>query len=227
LDVIIFWTDYFCEIMAEVAEKPGIPRKLIGVLPVMERFYTIQGEGRNTGEACFFIRLGGCDVGCHWCDVKESWDAEAHPMVSIEELLKEVTASGAPAVVVTGGEPCMYDLAELTAVFKARNIRTYIETSGSWKITGDWDWICVSPKKFKKPLESALLKAHELKVVLFNRHDLKWAEENAALVSSQCMLYLQPEWSKRELITPLIVEYVKSHPAWKISLQTHKYIDIP
>jgi 7-carboxy-7-deazaguanine synthase len=171
--------------------------------------------------------LGGCDVGCHWCDVKESWDSEAHPKLSVIDIINEVLETPARSVVITGGEPCMYDLAELTQGFKKKGISTYIETSGSYEITGDWDWICVSPKKFSAPLPSALKKAHELKVVVFNKHDFKWAEENAALVNDDCRLYLQPEWSKKEQMTPLIVEYVKQNPSWRISLQTHKYIDIP
>lgn len=213
--------------MPEIVEKKGIPKRMIGVLPVMETFYTIQGEGANTGVACYFIRLGGCDVGCHWCDVKESWDAGKHPETNITEILEKVLGSNARAVVITGGEPCMYDLTEITALFKASGIQTFLETSGSYEITGSWDWICVSPKKFSAPLQKSLAKADELKVVIFNKPDFQWAEKNASFVHEGCRLYLQPEWEKREQMTALIVEYVKQNPRWRISLQTHKYIDIP
>lgn len=196
-------------------------------LPLMEEFYTIQGEGYNTGKAAYFIRIGGCDVGCHWCDVKESWDANLHPLTPSETILEHVLESKTPAVVVTGGEPLIYNLDYLTGKLKDRGIQTFIETSGAYPLSGHWDWICLSPKKTMLPKEENFKAAHELKIIVFNKHDFIWAEEQAAKVSEECYLYLQPEWSKRNEITPLIVEYVKSHPRWMISLQTHKYIDIP
>lgn len=197
------------------------------LLPVMEEFYTIQGEGFNTGTAAYFIRLGGCDVGCHWCDVKESWDADAHPKKSIEEIVGEAASYPAKTVVITGGEPLMYDLTALTGELKAAGIRTFLETSGAYPLTGEWDWICVSPKKFKAPLPSVLQQAHELKVIVYNKSDFQWGEQHAAQTNPECLLFLQPEWSKANDMTPLIVEYVKEHPKWKVSLQTHKYMDIP
>ncbi len=197
------------------------------LLPLMEEFYTIQGEGFNTGKAAYFIRIGGCDVGCHWCDVKESWDANIHPLTTAEHILNNVLESKTPAVVVTGGEPLIYNLMYLTGLLKQHNIQTYIETSGAYPLSGYWDWICLSPKKTLLPKEENYRQAHELKIIVFNKHDFKWAEEQAAKVSDDCYLYLQPEWSKRHEITPLIVEYVKQNPRWMISLQTHKYIDIP
>lgn len=193
----------------------------------MEEFYTIQGEGFNAGKAAYFIRIGGCDVGCHWCDVKESWDASIHPLTAAEKILENVLESKSPAVVVTGGEPLIYNLVYLTGLLKRYNIQTYIETSGAYPLSGNWDWICLSPKKTMLPKEGNYEAAHELKVIVFNKHDFIWAEEQAAKVSKDCFLYLQPEWSKHHEITPLIVEYVKNNPRWMISLQTHKYIDIP
>lgn len=197
------------------------------LLPLMEEFYTIQGEGFNTGKASYFIRIGGCDVGCHWCDVKESWDASIHPLTPTELIVDHVMDSKTPAVVVTGGEPLIYNLTHLTTLLKKQQIKTYIETSGAYSLSGDWDWICLSPKKTMLPKQENYLAAHELKIIVFNKHDFIWAEEQANQVSKDCYLYLQPEWSKRNEITPLIVEYVKQHPRWMISLQTHKYIDIP
>ena len=196
-------------------------------LPLMEEFYTIQGEGFNTGKASYFIRIGGCDVGCHWCDVKESWDASLHPLTPTTNIINHVLESKTPAVVVTGGEPLIYNLAYLTELLKKENIKTYIETSGAYNLTGDWDWICLSPKKTMLPKEENYSAANELKIIVFNKHDFIWAEEQATKVRKDCYLYLQPEWSKRNEITPLIVEYVKQNPRWMISLQTHKYIDIP
>ena len=197
------------------------------LLPLMEEFYTIQGEGFNTGKPAYFIRIGGCDVGCHWCDVKESWDANLHPLTTAEKIIENVLDSKTPAVVVTGGEPLIYNLVYLTDLLKQHNIQTYIETSGAYPLTGNWDWICLSPKKTMLPKEENYKAAHELKIIVFNKHDFIWAEEQAQKVSKYCYLYLQPEWSKRHEITPLIVEYVKQNPRWMISLQTHKYIDIP
>lgn len=196
-------------------------------LPVMERFYTLQGEGAYMGQAAYFVRLGGCDVGCVWCDVKESWDADAHPKLSVADIVTEAAAHPGRIVVVTGGEPFLHDLGALTDAFHAAGLRTHVETSGSSPISGTWDWICLSPKKFKAALPEAFAQAHELKVVVFNKHDLKWAEELAAQCRPECQLYLQPEWSKREAMVPLIVEHVKAHPRWRVSLQTHKYMAIP
>jgi organic radical activating enzyme len=196
-------------------------------LPIMEHFYTIQGEGRNNGEAAYFIRLAGCDVGCVWCDVKESWDADQHPVLSIEEIVEDAVATNSPNIVITGGEPAMYDLSVLTEKLKQENLKVWMETSGAHPITGSWDWICFSPKKFKKPLDEAYDKAHELKVVIANRNDFKWAESHAKKVGFDCELYLQPEWSREEKLLPKIIDYVKENPKWKISLQTHKYMNIP
>ncbi|QNP54167.1 7-carboxy-7-deazaguanine synthase QueE [Hymenobacter qilianensis] len=196
-------------------------------LPLMEQFYTIQGEGYNTGRAAYFIRLGGCDVGCHWCDVKESWDASQHPRVELADMVAAVKQHPGRNVVVTGGEPLMHDLTQLTATLKEAGCQTWLETSGAYPLTGDWDWICVSPKKFKSPLPSVLQLAHELKVVVFNKSDFAWAEEHAAQVGTHTRLYLQPEWSRAAQMTSLIVDYVKQNPQWQVSLQTHKYLDIP
>jgi 7-carboxy-7-deazaguanine synthase len=195
--------------------------------PVMEHFYTIQGEGFYQGRAAYFIRLGGCDVGCVWCDVKDSWDAAKHPMHSIEEMVNWVTDVNAKLVVVTGGEPLLHNLDELTNALKANGIQTNIETSGSSPLSGHWDWICVSPKKFKAPLDEVVTKAHELKVVIFNKTDFAWAEKYAALCNPECKLFLQPEWDKSAEMLPLIIDYVKAHPQWEISLQVHKYMQIP
>jgi len=193
----------------------------------MEDFYTIQGEGAYQGHAAYFIRLGGCDVGCVWCDVKESWDASAHPIVPVEDMVGKAKGSKCNIVVVTGGEPAHYDLTELTAKIHSVNMRTHIETSGAYEIRGAWDWVCLSPKKFKKPVQSSYPLADELKVVIYNKSDFLWAEEHAAKVSDKCSLYLQPEWSKEKEMVPLIIDYVKSNPRWKISLQVHKYMNIP
>lgn len=197
------------------------------LLPLMEAFYTIQGEGANTGKAAYFIRVGGCDVGCHWCDVKESWDANIHPLTEVEKIVANVQAWQADSVVVTGGEPLIYNLDELTRQLKTLNIKTFIETSGAYSLSGNWDWICLSPKKTMNPLPEIYNKASELKVIVFNKHDFTWAEEQAAQVGKDCKLYLQPEWSKAQQLIPEIVDYVKSHPQWMISLQTHKYMNIP
>lgn len=196
-------------------------------LPLMESFYTIQGEGAYTGCAAYFIRLGGCDVGCHWCDVKESWDAELHPKLTIEEIVVEAGDKGENIVVITGGEPLMYDLTDLTESLNTRGLRRHIETSGAHPLSGEWDWICFSPKKFKQAREEFYQKSHELKVVIYNKSDLAWAESHAAKMNDKVLLYLQPEWSRAKEMTPLIVDYVKNNPRWRISLQTHKYMDIP
>ncbi len=197
------------------------------LLPLMEEFYTIQGEGYNTGKAAYFIRIGGCDVGCHWCDVKESWDANVHPLTPVSKIVANVETYAAKSVVVTGGEPLIYNLGALTAELRKKDIQTFIETSGAYALSGEWDWICLSPKKTMKPLPDIYQKANELKVIIFNRHDFVWAEEQAALTGNNCHLYLQPEWSKHKELLPLIIDYVKDHPRWMISLQTHKYMNIP
>ena len=199
----------------------------IAVLPVMEHFYTLQGEGRFTGQASYFIRLGGCDVGCVWCDVKESWDASKHPLIPINEIVASVVASGTKIAVITGGEPMMHNLDALTEMLKAKGIRTHVETSGAHPLSGNWDWICLSPKKFKAPLDEMIAAAHELKTVIYNKSDFDWAEQYAAKVSKDCLLYLQPEWSRAAAMNPLIIDHVKANPQWKFSLQTHKFLDIP
>ncbi len=193
----------------------------------MEHFYTIQGEGAYQGSAAYFIRLGGCDVGCVWCDVKESWPAEAHPKVEVKAMARFAKESGALMAVVTGGEPAMYDLQTLTAELKKAGLRAHIETSGAYPLTGTWDWVCLSPKKFKAPHESVYPMAQEVKIIVFNKSDFDWAEKEAAKVSDECKLFLQPEWSKEKKMLPLIIDYVKLHPQWRISLQVHKYMDIP
>jgi organic radical activating enzyme len=196
-------------------------------LPVMEAFYTIQGEGYHQGKAAYFIRLGGCDVGCVWCDVKESWDAAAHPQQSIADIVAGAAGFPGRMAVVTGGEPLMHDCTTLTRELHKAGFTTNIETSGAWPLSGEWDWICLSPKKFKAPLPEILPKASELKVVIYNKTDFEWAEQWAARVSPHCKLFLQPEWSRSAAVTPLIIEYIKSHPQWEFSLQLHKYIHVP
>ena len=196
-------------------------------LPVMEAFYTLQGEGFHQGKAAYFIRLGGCDVGCVWCDVKDSWDAEKHPLLTLEKIVADAAAFPGRLAVVTGGEPLMHNLDELTAALHASGFQTNIETSGSSPLSGSWDWICLSPKKFKFPLPEILPVANELKVVIFNKSDFEWAEKYAALVSPECKLYLQPEWDKAAQNTPLIIDYIKENPKWELSLQIHKYINVP
>ena len=197
------------------------------LLPLMEEFYTIQGEGFHSGKAAYFIRLGGCDVGCHWCDVKESWDAELHPLTAADQIVQNAEKFPGKAVVVTGGEPLIYNLDYLTAELQKRGIKTFIETSGAYPLSGSCDWICLSPKKFKSQRPDILPCAGELKVIVFNKSDFLWAEEHAVHVADTCKLYLQPEWSKNSEITPLIIEYVMQNPKWEISLQTHKYLNIP
>lgn len=197
------------------------------LLPVMEHFYTIQGEGYYQGHAAYFIRLGGCDVGCVWCDVKESWDASKHPTHSIDTIVSWVVNAGAQLAVITGGEPLMHSLNDLTNALHSNGIRTHIETSASSPLSGEWDWLCVSPKKFKTPLPAIVAEADELKVVVFNRSDFDWAESHARLVKPGCKLYLQPEWDKASEMLPLMIDYVKKHPQWEISLQIHKYMNIP
>ncbi len=196
------------------------------MLPLMEEFYTIQGEGFHKGKAAYFIRIGGCDVGCHWCDVKESWNAETHPPTEIASIVHNA-AKYSNTIVITGGEPLTWDMGPLTSALKAKNLKIHIETSGAYPLTGTWDWICLSPKKNKLPIGDIHKKAHELKVIVYNKHDLVFAEEHANMVSKECILYLQPEWSVREKVTPMIVDYVMQHPKWRVSLQTHKYLNIP
>ncbi|HEX8014886.1 MAG TPA: 7-carboxy-7-deazaguanine synthase QueE [Flavobacterium sp.] len=196
------------------------------MLPLMEEFYTIQGEGFHTGTAAYFIRIGGCDVGCHWCDVKESWNAELHPPTSIDLIVKNASTY-ADTVVITGGEPLMWDMTFLTQELKNKNLKVHIETSGAYPLTGTWDWICLSPKKNKLPTQTVYANAHELKVIIHNKHDFIFAEEQAELVNDDAILFLQPEWSKKEEMTPLIVDYVMNNPKWRVSLQTHKYLNIP
>jgi organic radical activating enzyme len=197
------------------------------VLPVMEAFYTIQGEGFHQGKAAYFIRLGGCDVGCVWCDVKDSWDVDRHPKIEIKNIVGEALKHPGRLAVVTGGEPLMHNCTALTDQLHKAGFTTNIETSGSYPLTGDWDWICVSPKKFKAPLQAILPLANELKVVIFNKSDFAWAEKYAAMVAPGCKLYLQPEWEKSALVTPMIIDYILRHPKWEISLQIHKYIHVP
>lgn len=199
----------------------------IAEYPVMEQFYTLQGEGFHTGKAAYFIRLGGCDVGCVWCDVKDSWDADKHPYVAIDKIVSLAKEHPARIAVITGGEPAMHNLEPLCNFLHSANFKVHIETSGSHPIVGNIDWVTLSPKKFKMPLEENISKADELKIVVYNRSDFQWAELYAAKVKKSCRLYLQPEWSKREAITPVIIDYVQHHPQWQLSLQTHKYINIP
>ena len=196
-------------------------------LPVMEHFYTLQGEGFHQGKAAYFIRLGGCDVGCVWCDVKDSWDAAKHPLFYIEDLLLNIEQTAAEIVVITGGEPLLHDLTELTRVLQRKGLKTHMETSGSSPLSGTWDWITLSPKKFKSPVAENLPFANELKVVVFNKSDFTWAEQFAAQVGPACKLYLQPEWSRSAQVTPLIIDYIKQNPQWQLSLQIHKYINVP
>jgi len=196
------------------------------MLPLMEEFYTIQGEGYHTGKAAYFIRVGGCDVGCHWCDVKESWNAELHPP-TLANTIVEHAKKYSDTVVITGGEPLMWSMDYLTKKLQQHGIKTHIETSGAYSFSGSWNWFCLSPKKRKLPLEEVYKEADELKIIIFNKSDFKFAEEQAAKVGSNCELFLQPEWSKKEKMTELIVDYVMKNPKWKISLQTHKYLNIP
>ncbi len=207
--------------------KLTIHNSPLTTLPIMEAFYTLQGEGFHQGKAAYFIRLAGCDVGCVWCDVKESWDEAQYPLQSIEEIVSKAKENPARLAVITGGEPTMHNLEELTLQLKKEGFSTNIETSGSSPLTGTWDWICLSPKKFKPPLPEILKKANELKIIVFNQSDFEWAEKYAAEVSSACKLYLQPEWDKASKVTPWIIDYIKENPQWQLSLQIHKYINVP
>jgi organic radical activating enzyme len=195
-------------------------------LPLMEAFYTLQGEGYYKGSAAYFIRIGGCDVGCHWCDVKESWDAAKHPPTQIQEIVEEAYQYS-KTIVITGGEPLMWNMEPLTQALNLKNMQIHIETSGAYPITGNWDWFCLSPKKNMLPTAEAYHIANELKVIVYNKNDLLFAEEQAQYVNDHCILYLQPEWSKREKVMPILVDYVLQNPKWKVSLQTHKYLNIP
>jgi organic radical activating enzyme len=197
------------------------------MLPLMEEFYSLQGEGFHTGRPSYFARIGGCDVGCHWCDSKESWNAEKYPPVATDMIIEHAASYPAKAIVVTGGEPLLYNLDYLCQGLHRLGIATFLETSGSSGLSGKWDWICLSPKKDMPPLPEIFAKANELKVIIEDIPDLYWAEENAGQVSSSCIIYLQPEWSQRDFIIPVIVKYIKTHPKWKISIQAHKYMRIP
>ena len=197
------------------------------LLPVMETFYSIQGEGFHQGRAAYFIRLGGCDVGCVWCDVKDSWDASKHPLQTIETIVENAKAFPGRLAVITGGEPLLHPLDKLTAALHAAGFETNIETSGSSELTGFWNWICLSPKKFKAPIAAIVPKANELKVVIFNKYDFDWVESYAAEVNPHCKLYLQPEWDRADIITPQIIAYIKQNPKWELSLQIHKYVNVP
>jgi organic radical activating enzyme len=197
------------------------------LLPLVEQFYTLQGEGFHTGKAAYFIRIGGCDIGCRWCDSKVSWDSNIHKMVSIDDILNEVLTTSAKSVVVTGGEPSMYNLNPLCDILKKHNIETFIETSGAYKLTGNWDWICFSPKPNSNSTQEFYDNANELKIIIYNNTDLDWAEECAKKVSKDCLLYLQPEWSRFNENIDLIVDYIKNNPQWRISLQSHKFMKIP
>lgn len=213
--------------------QPSTVNHQLSTLPVMESFYTLQGEGFHQGKAAYFIRLAGCDVGCFWCDVKESWDATLHQQKTIDQIVKDALStinfqfSIETICVITGGEPLMHDLDALTQSLQQNNFKTHIETSGSSALSGSWNWICLSPKKFKQPLPEVYAVADELKMIIYNKSDFNWAEKNAARVSSACKLYLQPEWSRSAEITPLIVDYIKTNPQWQLSLQIHKYINVP
>jgi organic radical activating enzyme len=196
-------------------------------LPVMEEFYTIQGEGYHMGTAAYFVRIGGCDVGCSWCDTKESWDSELFPAIKLNGIIEHVASTPAKTIVVTGGEPSMYPLDYFTKKLQEKGVKTMVETSGAKPLTGVWDWVCLSPKKYSPPHSSVYPKANELKVIIQNAADIVWAEKNAALVSKDCKLFLQPEWSRAEAIMETLTDYVMQHPEWKISLQAHKYMKIP
>ncbi len=197
------------------------------MLPLMEAFYSIQGEGHNVGMPSFFVRIGGCDVGCSWCDIKRSWNAQLYPPTLTSDILKQVFNCKAKSVVVTGGEPLNYNMNLFTAELKKAGFRTYVETSGSSPFSGEWDWVCLSPKKNKPPLKEAFVFASELKVIIENVDDFAWAEENAINVGADCKLYLQPEWSKAKEMMQTIVDYALENPKWNISIQSHKYMRIP
>ena len=196
-------------------------------LPIMEEFYSIQGEGYNTGKPAYFIRVGGCDVGCHWCDVKESWNPNLHPLTDVEKVVENVKQFPAQSIVITGGEPLLYNLDYLTQELAKHGVEVFLETSGAHPLSGEWHWICLSPKKTLPPLPEVYKRADELKVIIFNKDDIKWAEEHAAKTNSNCKLYLQPEWSNKDKVMPMIIDYVMENPKWNISLQIHKIMQIP
>jgi len=196
-------------------------------LPLMEHFYTIQGEGYHQGKASYFIRTAGCNVGCHWCDIKDSWDASIYPMVDVEKIASAAAGHPMNIAVVTGGESMMFNMEPLTQALKNKGLQRHVETSGAYEITGEWNWICISPKKFKYPLKENMLLADELKLIVYNDSDFKWATENAQKVKNDCKLYIQPEWNKAYQMMPKIVSFIKENPEWNISLQIHKYMNIP
>ena len=200
--------------------------KQVIAYPVMEHFYTLQGEGQYTGCASYFVRLGGCDVGCTWCDVKESWDMETHPLIDVEKITELIKNSGTKIAVITGGEPTLHPLEVLTSAVKTMGVRTHIETSGTNPLTGVWDWVCFSPKRFKKHLEEYYTHSDELKIIIAHKNDFRWALELASKMNSQCKLYIQPEWENRAALEPLCIEFIKQHPNWTLSIQTHKYLGI-
>lgn len=210
-----------------VSPSPGAASPAGDTLPVMESFYTLQGEGFHQGKAAYFIRLAGCDVGCVWCDVKDSWEETRHPRRPVPDLVREASAHPGRIAVITGGEPLMHDCTGLTRSLRQAGFATHIETSGAWPLSGEWDWICLSPKKFKAPLPEILPLAGELKIVVYNKSDFDWAEQWAARTSPGCRLFLQPEWSRSAIVTPLIIDYIETHPQWRFSLQLHKYINVP
>ncbi len=197
------------------------------LLPLMEAFYTIQGEGYHSGKSAFFLRIGGCDVGCHWCDVKESWDSNIHDLISINNILQEIDKYNTRHIVITGGEPLIWNLNKLTKLLRNQGKKIYLETSGAYSLSGTYDWICLSPKKNKPPIDKIKSKADELKIIISNKHDFKWAEEMSEKINKDCKLYLQPEWSVKDKMIPRIIEYIKENNKWNISLQTHKYMNIP
>lgn len=196
-------------------------------LPLVEDFYTIQGEGYHTGKAAYFIRLGGCDIGCSWCDAKFTWNRHLHPLVRTDEIVSRALSFPAKSVVITGGEPSSYPLDYICSNLRFRGIKTFVETSGAYPLTGEWDWICLSPKQQSPPQPEIYRKADELKVIVADKSDLEWAEENAGKVDGDCLLYLQPEWSRYDIIVPEVIDYVKSNPGWNVSLQAHKFMRIP
>jgi organic radical activating enzyme len=196
-------------------------------LPIMEDFYTLQGEGYNMGKAAYFVRIGGCDVGCAWCDTKQSWNAKLFPPIAIDDIIAKAAGTPAKTIVVTGGEPSLYPLDYLTERLREACVKTMVETSGAYDLTGKWDWVCLSPKKQSPPLQQNLNRADELKVIIQKEEDLKWAEENASKVNPECLLFLQPEWSKRDEIMDTLTNYVMTNNQWSISLQAHKYMKIP
>ncbi len=214
---------YFCTMKEEIQRmEEG------NELPLVDEFYTIQGEGFHTGKAAYFIRLGGCDIGCRWCDSKLTWSAAVHGMNRIEDIVEKVLQTPAKSVVVTGGEPTLYNLIPLTSLLKSKGVKLFLETSGAYEISGEWDWICLSPKTNKSPKKSSLQRADELKVIVFNfEEDIQWAEEQAKYVRKNCKLYLQPEWSRFKQNKNRIVDFIKNNPRWELSLQTHKFVGIP